>query len=108
SNPETAMIPQARDARHRGGARRLLAAGFEHLWKRISDRSIQCFRGNRCGGLEVDFQEVKEQPMFAETLPFRQVELRYELLVGLVVWHRAGQGCNKPVKIATEKVTTDR
>lgn len=102
------MIPQARHAGHRRGASSFLTAGFEHLWKRISDRSIQCFRGNRRGGFEVDFQEVEEQPMFAETLPFRQIELRYELLVGLVVWHRAGQGCNKPVKIATEKVTTDR
>jgi len=46
--------------------------------------------------------------MLTETFPFRQIELRHELLVGLVVWHRASQVCMRPAKIATEKVATDR
>src|SRR5258706_11143598 len=92
--PKAPLIAEARRAKGRRTRfecvlfpRRLHCPG-----KRVRDGPIQRFRGNGRGCFEVDLEEVKEQTVFAKTLPFRKLELGYELLVSLVVWHRASQG----------------
>src|ERR1043166_9060559 len=72
-----------------GVLRRLALFRITHgLWKAVTDGALERVGCNGSGDFHIRLKKVQKEPVFTEPFPFRHAELRDELLVALILWHR--------------------
>ena len=57
-------------------------------WKGVANRALERIRRDGSCDFQICFQEMQEQAVFAQLLPFRKAELRDELFIALRRRHR--------------------